>query len=161
MELERTNVWLQLSGMIGLIASLTFVGLQLKQSQDIAIAAQYGDRSAEATQYWRFVAEFPELLEDVGKRHREHVAAANNYNDELSDEQIGLRYVQTRSYIESWDNNYFQYISGFMAEESWAVYESRLRRGCSSGGIVRAILVNHPEAFRQSFVNHCLQDADV
>lgn len=160
MELERTNVWLQMSGMIGIIASLTFVGLQLKQSQEIAIAAQYFDRSAEATQYWRFIAEHPDLLDDVGSRHREHVAAADNYLEELSDEQIGLRYVQVRSYIESWDNNYFQFISGFMTEESWAVYENRMRRGCKSGGIVRTILVNHPDAFRQSFVNHCLHDPD-
>ena len=41
MNSERVNDWLQLVGMAAVVASLLFVGLQLKQSQEIAIAAQY------------------------------------------------------------------------------------------------------------------------
>ena len=41
MHSERANLWLQLTGMTGIIASLIFVGLQLKQSQEIAIAETF------------------------------------------------------------------------------------------------------------------------
>ncbi len=44
MASERFNYWLQILGMVGIIGSLVFVGLQLKQSQEIAIANQYQAR---------------------------------------------------------------------------------------------------------------------
>ncbi len=37
---------MQVAGIFALVASLIFVGLQMKQSQDIAIAAQYHDSAA-------------------------------------------------------------------------------------------------------------------
>ena len=45
MNSEKVNDWLQLVGMVAIVASLLFVGLQLKLSQDIAIAAQYQARA--------------------------------------------------------------------------------------------------------------------
>jgi len=48
----RFSEWKEIAELVGLaaiIASLVFVGLQLKQSQDIALATQYKSR-AEATQ---------------------------------------------------------------------------------------------------------------
>ena len=41
---EKINDWLQIVGMVGIIGSLIFVGLQLKQSQDIAVAGQNQER---------------------------------------------------------------------------------------------------------------------
>jgi hypothetical protein len=44
MKTNVLNDWLQIVGMVAIVASLVFVGMQLKQSQDIAIAAQYQAR---------------------------------------------------------------------------------------------------------------------
>ena len=44
MKKVSLDVWIQLLGMIGVIASLVFVGLQMRQSQEIALAAQQTDR---------------------------------------------------------------------------------------------------------------------
>ncbi len=35
----RLNEWLQVAGLFGVIASLMFVGLQMKQQQEIALSA--------------------------------------------------------------------------------------------------------------------------
>jgi hypothetical protein len=158
-ESERVNIWLQIAGMIGIIASLIFVGLQLKQSQDIAIAGQYAERASESTENWRFVAEHPVLLSNIGREHREHLKGTNYYDDEYTDQQIGVLYAHARNVIASWDNNYYQYVSGFMTEEAWSMYANRVRRGCSQNGTMGAVVRNHPELLRRSFVEICLQAA--
>ena len=38
------DTWIQLIGIIGIIASLLFVGLEMRQSQKIALAAQQQER---------------------------------------------------------------------------------------------------------------------
>jgi hypothetical protein len=48
MDQRKLSDWLQIVGMFGVIASLLFVGLQMKQSHEIALATQYQAR-AEAT----------------------------------------------------------------------------------------------------------------
>jgi len=49
MDSSKLNDWMQVVGIFAVVASLIFVGLQMKQSQDIALAAQYQAR-AEAAQ---------------------------------------------------------------------------------------------------------------
>ena len=39
------DTWIQLLGMVGLIGGLIFVGLEMKQSQQIALAAQQTERT--------------------------------------------------------------------------------------------------------------------
>ena len=41
MKKERVNAFINLSGILGIIGSLLFVGLEMRQSQRIAIAGQY------------------------------------------------------------------------------------------------------------------------
>ena len=48
MNSAKLNDWMQVIGIFALVASLIFVGFQMKQTQDIAIASQYQAR-AEVT----------------------------------------------------------------------------------------------------------------
>lgn len=156
MDSERFNVWLQLTGMAGIVASLIFVGLQLKQSQEIAIASQYAERSSEAREIWQGISENPTLLASYGAIHREHLKAALQYDDEMSDETVGLWYVSTRSYLASYDNNHYQYNSGFLSDDGWTMYKARILYTCAAGSWSSAILSSHTELFRPSFVELCL-----
>ncbi len=156
MNSERFNVCLQLAGMLGIILSLVFVGLQLKQAQNIAIASQYADRASDAREYWQFYAEIVPLAR-IGAMHRGHAMAFRAYSDDMTDEEIGLEYAQTRAFLASWDNNHYQNESGFMTEEAWSMYANRIRAGCVEGTMVHTILMNHGSFFRASFVRFCLQ----
>ncbi len=40
MKKVNLDAWIQLGGMLPIVASLIFVGLEMKQSQQIALAAQ-------------------------------------------------------------------------------------------------------------------------
>ena len=46
------EVWIQLLGMLGVLGGLVFVGLEMQQSQRIAIAGQLQARSDAIMNYW-------------------------------------------------------------------------------------------------------------
>ena len=45
MKKVSLDVWIQLIGMLGVLGGLVFVGLEMRQSQRIALAAQHQARS--------------------------------------------------------------------------------------------------------------------
>ena len=45
MSRDKLRDWLEIVGVFSIVASLVFVGFQIKQTQDIAIAAQYQERA--------------------------------------------------------------------------------------------------------------------
>lgn len=102
----------ELVGLVAIVASLVFVGLQLKQSQEIALATQYQSR-AESVQelvlthleigYDPFVPALRQGVEDgvpVGDIHTVH-----------------WLWIQM-------DNHYYQYQAGFLDQDAW---EAQLR----------------------------------
>jgi hypothetical protein len=46
MNSSKINDWLQVVGLFGVIASLVFVGLQMRQDREIALSEAYQDRTA-------------------------------------------------------------------------------------------------------------------
>ena len=47
------DVWVQLIGMMGLLGGLVFVGMEMQQSQRIALAGQQQERAADERQNYR------------------------------------------------------------------------------------------------------------
>ena len=95
----------ELIGVVAIVASLLFVGLQLKQSQEIAIATQYQNRTETAMELALSHLESGYVL----RRFRNHV------NDDVAAGDINTFHWLWLSQ----DNHYFQYQSGFIEEESW------------------------------------------
>jgi len=95
----------ELIGIIAIVASLLFVGLQLKQSHEIALATQYHAR-AETTQNLHLAGiesnwTIPVLRSKV--------------SDEVSVKDTNL-------WLWFWiqmDNHYYQYQAGFLDEVAW------------------------------------------
>ncbi len=52
MDSAKLNDWMQVVGIFAVVASLIFVGLQMIQDREIALAGQYQERSATAVEYW-------------------------------------------------------------------------------------------------------------
>ena len=50
MKKVSLDTWIQLLGMIGLIGGLVFVGLEMQQSQQIALASQQQERASLVTE---------------------------------------------------------------------------------------------------------------
>jgi hypothetical protein len=110
MNRERISDWLQLGASIGVILSLIFVGLEIQQSREIAIADIYQQRTALMLQQLSFVVP-PEAIDESWRKERA--------GEELTQDDEFYLYMRTASRIAYWENNHFQYQQGLLSEEQW------------------------------------------
>jgi len=97
-------------GVIGIIGSLIFVALELRQSQRIAVAAQQQARTILRANQILSTYEFNE----------DEIGVENIPWDEQSDLQ---RYIREQRQVYYWtinENNYYQYQIGLLDDEIWA-----------------------------------------
>ena len=109
------NDLLQILAMMGLIASLIFVGLELRQSQRIALAAQAQERAAmlmDRANAWL------ESGLDFQSIHFEQ-----NYDAINSKAMTAMRTSAHQSWF-LYENDYEQYSLGLMSDDIW---EAKLR----------------------------------
>ena len=149
----------ELIGIAAIVASLIFVGLQMKQSQDIAIADQYQERANSAIEY--YLAHMAEpAVSDRGRRmidggyYDAYPADVQEYISEQAPEAIALAYLRFRTSMNLQDNNYFQYESGFMTEEAWQAQLNRFRKVFSNRLFAETYKMEREE-YRKSFQELC------
>ena len=104
------NDWLQLAASVGVILSLIFVGLEIQQSRQIAIADIYQQRAAMVIQVQQGQYSGEDYNAAVSKFYRGEELAAN--------ERGLLRFAQN-PWFSYWENNHFQYQIGLLSEEQW------------------------------------------
>ena len=130
----------ELIGIAAIVASLIFVGLQMKQSQEIALAAQYQARAET-------VMSLHETYIEVGRVPRvptlrsgisETVTAAD------INEQLWLWIAR--------DNHYFQYQSGFLDESFWQAQLRGIKRSYATCEL-RFVWDWRKNGLRSEFVN--------
>ena len=105
------DTWIQLLGVSSVVAGLVFVGLEMRQSQQIALAAQQQARAALNVS----------LLNSFTESGIDHqsVVWEQNFNYELSKEEIAFR-NQLHSIWFLYGNDYYQYRQGLMDESTWS-----------------------------------------
>ena len=135
MNPERIHDWLQIVGMAAVVASLIFVGLQLKQSQEIAIAGQYQARFDSASGIASSVLQSNAALRVIGKAVREEFIADESipieykaWVKEQPDDELAYRVVLAFNQLMVFDNLLFQYQSGFLPEEAWRAFRREIQR---------------------------------
>ena len=123
----------ELVGIAAIVASLVFVGLQLKQSQEIAIADQYQNRSDAALEYWTAmtqsdatVAYWANRIVDFMESGAAEESLVSLYEEEGS-EHLAVALMVFRSNITVFDNYQFQYEKGFMTDDAWQPFRERLK----------------------------------
>ncbi len=159
MNTPALNDWLQIIGMVAIVASLAFVGLQLKQSQDIAIAAQYQARSDSLREQFSAILESDpgmrvigtDLLADIrGRKDIPDTVKAWASNQPV--EELAFRAVGAFISLKSYDNLYFQYQSGFLSEEAWDAMQVQLRQSLEDPRTwMRGSFEENPEIWRETY----------
>ena len=136
---------IQLLGMVGIIGSLIFVGLEMKQSQMIAQAGQNQERMGAAGDMVNtlneVVADFQSLVFE-NKR---------DYKDYLSDEEIIQRNL-FHIFLFTYENDHFQYSRGLMPEDVWSAKLSAFAffyNNCE----MRSIIETRIQYYSEDFVN--------
>ena len=123
----------ELVGIAAVVASLVFVGLQLEQSQEIAIAEQYQNRSDSTLEFWTAMTQSDATIAYWATRMTRYVesdapeAALVSAVEEYGAEQVAVRFFIFRSNITIFDNYHFQNEMGFMAEDAWQPFRERLK----------------------------------
>ena len=111
-DTSKINEWLQVVGMFGVIASLIFVGLQMKQTQQIALSNTYQTRTAATVESLIAAISSPEFLSASAKVYA-------NKSDELTmQEAVAWEYFLGAD-MTLFENNHQQYEMGFLSEEHW------------------------------------------
>jgi hypothetical protein len=98
--------------MFGVIASLIFVGLQMKQTQQIALSSTYQARSDATVESLISVISSPEFLSASAKVY------ANKSNELTMQEAVAWEYYLGAN-MTMFENNHQQYEMGFLSEEHW------------------------------------------
>ena len=103
------NAVVQLLGMLGIIISLIFVGLEMRQSQRIAIAGQYQARAAMNA------ASIQAAIEAGIDFSAQSGLSQSNLTPE---EQVQQRNFTNLAYTRI-ENDFYQYQQGLIDEETW------------------------------------------
>jgi hypothetical protein len=141
--------WKDIAELIGIgaiVASLIFVGLQMKQSQDIAIASQYHARAALSVQNFNAEMESGDL-KFWGSRGQWDV------DDDLSIEDRGRAALRAATYLTIVDNNFYQYEAGFLEEDLWQNQLNGLKGQLRRNGRIRDMIRARMNLYRPSFLN--------
>jgi hypothetical protein len=133
--LNTTN-WKDVAELIGIaaiVASLIFVGLQMKQSHEIAIADQYQARADAALGFHLSGMENSHALQNVALGIQDGIEsgrlgnAIRQFMEVNGPEMAAVRSVRYRSLITMYDNYHFQYEQGFLTESSWQAFRTRIK----------------------------------
>jgi len=118
MKSKALNDWMQFLASIGVILSLIFVGVQIQQSREIAIADIYQQRTALLLQNFNSaVPPETEFRAWIKERAGEPLSPDEKY-------ALVIRYAARIAY---WENNHFQYQVGLLPEEQWEASKNSIR----------------------------------
>ena len=118
MKSKSLNNWMQFLAAVGVILSLIFVGVQIQQSREIAIAEIYQQRTALLLENFSIA-----VPTETEFRAWMKVRTGEPLNP---DEKFALttRYAARIAY---WENNHFQYQIGLLPEEQWEASKNSIR----------------------------------
>ena len=144
MNSSKINDWMQVVGIFALVASLIFVGLQMKQTQEIALSAAFQSRIQTS-------------VEMVTARAANENAIVAYYTateeglDQLPFEVRKAGELHAFALMLVYDNIHFQYESGFITEEDWHNALVDMTEAIRDRPIVRSVMMGLLDRMRPSF----------
>ena len=165
MNQDQIKNLVEIVGISAIVASLIFVGLELRQSQQIAIASQYQERSKTGAEFNYRVLESEWKLEQRAEKMAGRIESSSWLPSEFEKNWLEGKTPIDLAKSEAWamvnlyifDNYHFQYESGFMTEEAWLSQKSRLRSVLATEPLSRDQIVNSGDRWGRGFVELCLE----
>ena len=159
--MERIKVsfdtWIQLLGMIGVLGGLMFVGLEMRQSQMIAVAGQAQARNQAQLDFQLGVLtaenDFSRDVFGMGDVYR------LNPTDLTQEEAHALRHILSWRAI-SLQNAFQQYQLGLLPEDVWEQVKSRTQRqweSCYSRPSLAGVIPSFREYLESLPVEDCAE----
>lgn len=120
MNQTKVRDWLEVIGIFAVVASLIFVGLQMRQAQEISMSQTYQARTASAAEWNSAFAANPAALSAFRKavEGAEDAISTQEY-DALRRTMSGLYYL--------YDNAHYQYQADFVSREFWEITRESMK----------------------------------
>jgi hypothetical protein len=119
MTASKLRDWLEIIGLFSVVASLVFVGLQMKQSQEIALSQASQARTAMSLEIILSTAENPLFTSAMVK--------GRNGKEQSPEEQAATSQYAI-AILWSYEDQHIQYSNGFLSEERWSASKEQLKR---------------------------------
>ena len=113
------DVWVQLTGLLSVVAGLAFVGFEMRQSQQIALASQQQERAALVTE---IIGTFSEIDPPI--------SMVDYLNEDIDISNQDRRAIIETFIYRMWmvyENDYLQYDLGLMDEDIWQAKLASMR----------------------------------
>jgi hypothetical protein len=126
-ELLKSTNWKDIAELIGIaaiVASLLFVGMQMKQSQDIAIASTGQTRTAIAVDFITTMTSDPVIRSALTKQRQGDSASMS------PEERVAMANMAYANLLFM-EDIYHQYLGGFITEDKWHGTRANLKAGLS------------------------------
>jgi hypothetical protein len=157
----------ELLGIASIVAGLVFVGMELRQTHQIAQSSIYQERSRFAFDFFMGMSNRQTYQERTAERIRRYYSNGRYDVSDLnererarlesgSDEEISDWYVAAEINLQLQQNFHYQYQQGLSGAESWASQRVRLRNVLGSA-IARQMIIVDGERWRKSFVDVALE----
>ena len=127
MTTYRVKEWLEVIGLFSVVASLVFVGLQMKQSHEIALSQASQARTAMSVDLLVSTAENPLFASASAKTRR---------GEKQSPEEHAATSQYAIAILFTYEDQYLQYSNGFLSEERWSASEIALKRFLTDGSTI-------------------------
>ncbi len=146
MDSAKINDWVQVVGIFALVASLVFVGLQLKQSQDIALSQASQSRTDSTVEMIVSSAENSLFVSAVAKQQG-RTGEAQTIEEQVAMGQYAL------ALLFLYENQHFQYDNGFITEERWQAAKVAMAEFFSEESLLplRSAYERNPALFSSKF----------
>ena len=144
------DVCIQSIGMLSVLAGLIFVGLEMRQSQEIALAGQMQSRAEQITDYNLTFIENADS-DDL-------YAMANEKYSELTEKQKWLSDLQGRWQLQMQQTSVWMYQQGFLSEDRWLPTKVRMQGlydNCERRHIFNAALETAYQNFLNTIPDNC------
>ena len=148
-------------GVVGIIVSLIFVGLQMRQASEIAIAGQYQERTAIAIEYWNTQLQLDISMHRIGNAVAEDWMVFPGLDKGLDATEVGRTVISVYRLLSLFDNLHFQYVSGLLLEPDWIPYREQLMRNLRAPEAQFVVSRYSNGRWRPSFLELCLNLIEV
>jgi hypothetical protein len=146
MDSAKINDWMQVIGIFALVASLVFVGLEMRQSQKIALSAAYQARADSSMNLRMAPFESETLQTAMAKVNIQEMSL-----DQLTPEELIVLRGRWSTQLVYLENMHYQYLNGFITEEHWQTNRFELMRMLSRIPEWRRGTAENCEYMRDSF----------
>ena len=148
----------ELVGMAAIVASLIFVGYQLKQDRDIAIAEAFQARAFASAEHVRALAANENAARGIIRARYsidpDESLPAGFTSEELAELpaiELFAASLHLLSDILIWDNSHFQYTHGFLPESHWQRVRGTIEEGLRNDPVTRFSLGQFSFLMRPDF----------